>query len=228
MLNNMTKTFPICLLVGWHIVTMIASSTASAEIISDFSTGADGWWVVDINHKPLTNPPEIVATYPNTDWDGGCIWTGDFTGNATYFSAPAKFLGDQSTAFGTQFSYDMMVFGQIREHSIDLLLVGGEMTLIGDSGTPSLGPVWGTLEISLVGSSFVLNAVDGGPATDDNVRSVLANLTGLYILADHGPEYEYTYLDNVKLIPEPSTIAVLSSLGLCAIIGLGWRRRRKA
>jgi hypothetical protein len=212
------------------MVMAVWPSPVSAEIISNFSESSEGWTVVDIDPTPLTNPPTITDTYGAASWSGLYIYTGDRTGNATYFSAPAKFLGDQSTAFGTPFSYDMFVAGSTAEASIDLLLVGSEMTLIGDLRTPSSSLVWETFEIPLVGTSFALNAVGGDPATDDNVRAVLTDLTGLYILADHVPGYEDTYLDNVRLqsIPEPSTIAALSSLGLCGLFALRWRRRRKS
>ena len=133
-----------------------------------------------------------------------------------YFSARAKFLGDQSLAFGNTLSFDAKDIG-IGTSNLDdpeLILVGDGKTLYYLAGfDPSTA--WTHFEITLApDSDWHLNGFDGLMPTEANFASVLGSLDSMYLLGDWISGEDDSGLDNVEMIvPEPSTILLLG-LGL--------------
>ncbi len=71
-------------------------------IISDFSTNSDGW---QLTGDPTSTTPTYVASGGNT---GGFIHGVDASqGIDWYFSAPSKFLGNQSDSIGGSLKFDL-------------------------------------------------------------------------------------------------------------------------
>lgn len=117
-----------------------------------------------------------------------------------YFVAPAKYYGNASQLFGTRFIFDLKInrtFALIRGE--DVKLNGGGLALVqnfnsfpGSDWTPRLGSV------RLDGNSNWKVEETGAPATEDDMRAVLRNLTSIRIRGDFADgSGDITCLDNV-------------------------------
>jgi hypothetical protein len=214
-------------------VFLLASSLARASVISNFEVGSEGWTLADI-FQPIANPPTIIGggsvIYETAEGNpAGSIATADVSPNATFFMAPAKFLGDASSAFGTTFSYDMRLQTGVGQVGAAVMMVGGGLTLLGGAGNVPT-EAWETFGVDLIGASFNVNARTGPTATDAQLQQVLGSLTALYIQPDVNNGPEFAYLDNVVLkttvVPLPATLPLFGT----ALAGLGlarWRNRTK-
>jgi hypothetical protein len=193
--------------------------TARADVTSTFDTNGEGWSVVSFSDYSLntfavegTYAPTYVATGGNP---GGYILgtdpdDGDFT-----FSAPAKFLGNQSSTTGL--SYDMNYLDTVNFQTIDVILAGtnGEHLIWSN---PSFVPdtTWQTNTASFTPSASWHVAEGGALATAADFQAVLGSLTGIYIRAEYDQGgADDTGLDNVRLIPgvqapEPSSLALMA------------------
>jgi hypothetical protein len=204
-----------------------ASNVAlGSTISSNFDSGDEGWGGVSFSLPLNTNPPiqtgsSFVTYNPIGGNPGGFISSIDPDPDLLYFSAPAKFLGDQSAAFGNTLSFDAKDIGGVNDDP-ELILTGGGMTLYYLAGLdPSTA--WTHFEITLApDTTWHLNYL-GNLATisDKDFSSVLSSLDGMYLLGDWASGPDDSGLDNVELIPEPST-GLLFGLGL---VGLGLRKK---
>src|SRR5262249_7306754 len=120
-------------------------------------------------------------------------------GNTQYWMAPAKFLGNQSAAYGGSLSFDLTQTPINNPFSQeDVILVGGGMTLV--DNTPNIpGSTWTSYHVSLLETGWKLNNHAGPAATQAQMMTVLSSLTALYIRGEYqlGPDTEG--LDNVVL-----------------------------
>lgn len=93
------------LCVALLALSLLPINSAADAAQSTFDTNSEGWSVADWNNPDLTT---IVQTF-SVGWissggnPGGYINASDLGGNWFWFSAPAKFLGNKSAAFGTSF-----------------------------------------------------------------------------------------------------------------------------
>jgi alkaline phosphatase D len=196
-------------------VTILASST--------FDNDAEGWTTL--------NDARNFAWTASGGNPGGSIGAADMgTGETWYYVAPAKFLGDQSAAFGGTLSYEIRqaVTSSPFDNS-DVLLVGGGLTLSYEFDT-NPGTAWTPYAVDLVPSAGWRAGSRTGPEAEAaDFQTVLADLDALYIRGEYrnGASSDNSRLDNVFLaaapVPEPETIALLAAgLGL---VGLRLRRR---
>lgn len=210
---------PRRLLVIFAIV--VAASPARAEfIVSDFATGADGWTNVQLPY-PSAIPPTILGTYPPS-WTLGRISLQDpdgsgQSGNAQYWIAPDKFLGNRSAAYGDSLLYDIddvgTGFGSFTQE--DVILTSPTLTL-----TLQLAALPGatrtTVRVPLVESAWHRDNLAGPAPSQAEFKGVLSALTNLLIRAEYqlGPDTQHLY--RVALAPH-TTVATSSPVAPAAL-----------
>ncbi|MBS0497482.1 MAG: PEP-CTERM sorting domain-containing protein [Proteobacteria bacterium] len=224
-----TSLFIVCCLAILSDSATAANSLAS----STFDSDADGWTGLTTDGSPSWS---VIASglAPTHSADGvpaGSITLTDPDSQWTYFSAPGKFLGDQSAAFGGNLQFDSryVVAGTSYANEAEIVLKGAGLTLVYEI-TNSLPATWTHFDAALVAGGWrVTDTFSGAFATDAQLLAVLSNLNALWINAEHfTPVMEVIALDNVNLlaaVPEPENYAMLlAGLGM---FGLITRRRRK-
>jgi hypothetical protein len=188
----------------WILLTIVGllaglSCPSSAAISSTFDNDAEGWLVVQVQSGyglPVTGGavPRWSATYGLI---GGGIETEDWYAE-TFFSAPAKFLGDQSAALGTDLQFDIYISYTDNAAYPAVILHGAAKNLFYTMMSTPIG-VWTHRNIPLVGAGWKVNGWNGTTATDVDMQEVLSNLQGLYINAEWKSGPDLTYLDDVIL-----------------------------
>lgn len=141
------------------------------------------------------------------------------------FAAPARFLGDQSTA--PSISFDVVNDSSPPDTGFVTLVLrtSGEFLVFESGAVPSAtftnfaiplepGPGW---------SWFEDGHINGRAATAADFQLVMADLTALLIRGDWSAETDSSRLDNVYLVPEPGTAALL----MIGLIGIARVRRRR-
>lgn len=203
------------------LATLLLCGAAQAAT-STFDHDAEGWTAVGDSEGPL----EWSATGGKP---GGHVLIDDLTvGGFTYFIAPKAFLGNQSAAFGTALSFDLMQVYSGRPNQVnqpDVILQGGGLTLVYDTPTNPANGSWSSYAVPLQAGQWRLNSLTGALASDAQMRSVLSNLTALKIRAEYQSGSDVGHLDNVSMVPEPSA-SLLMAGGLLALVG--WPRRWRA
>jgi hypothetical protein len=204
------------------------------DIVSTFNTGDEGWRIVSFENLTTDNF-SIKATYTPTfnatgGNPGGFISTTDQDDGDFTFSAPAKFLGNVSTATGL--SYDLIYpVGPINYQPTDVILMGNGETLLWKSNPDIVpGPSWMGVSLDFVPSiDWHVSTSGGALATGSDFANVLANLTGLFIRGEYSTGLvEMPGLDNARLIgvsavPEPSSLVLLA----IAAVGVVTLRRSR-
>ena len=165
-------------------------------ILTGDAVGATGWggdFDLSADHASREGNP------------GGSIYGVDAAaGIDFFFQAPPRFLGDQSALYGTALEFDVRYTGGGDALNIsDVILVGGGVTLVIDSGVEPVPGVWTSYSIQLDESADwrVTNMVSGQVATPEDIRRVLRNLTSLRIRGEYAFGVETTYLDNLRIVP---------------------------
>ena len=220
-------------------VSVMLCETAEANIIasSTFNANSDGWLGVDLTY-PTSGPPYSVLNTQVPDYNatggnpGGYIQNSlDTPYPATfYWSAPSKFLGDVSGAYGGTLSFDLFdnpINNPYNQE--DIILTGGGKTVV-FALTSNPGVNWTPYSISLSEINWKLNTLTGSAATQADMLTVLGNLSSLYIRGEYQIAADTRGLDNVILngtaaVPEPSSLS-LALLGLSLIPMVAVYRRR--
>jgi hypothetical protein len=213
---------------------------ARGDIVSNFSTGDEGWKVVSFENLTTDNF-SIVATY-TPDFKltggnpGGYISTTDQDDGDLTFSAPAKFLGNASGATGL--SYDLIYpVGSINYQPTDVILMGNSETLLWKSSPDIVpGPSWMSVSLDFVPSlDWHVGTSNGTLATGADFSNVLGNLSGLFIRGEYTTGLmETPGLDNVRLagvsaaVPEPSALAMLAIASVTVVMFERSRQDRRA
>jgi gliding motility-associated-like protein len=149
---------------------------SQAQIISTFDIDRDGWTAID--SQTGANP-----TFQSTGGNpGGFIQVVDgVAGTATYYNAPAKFLGDRSTSYGAFLRFDLQVSVTPNSSTAGARLIGGGITLVKLlSVLPAVTPNWTSYSMRLdITENWRVGSTTGPVATEAQIRTVLASLTGL-------------------------------------------------
>jgi Laminin B (Domain IV)/PEP-CTERM motif len=213
------------LLLGMCVFTFDLTFARGGVIVSNFSTGDEGWKVVSFENLTTDNF-SVAAIYTPTfnltgGNPGGYISTTDQDNGDLTFSAPAKFLGDVSGATGL--SYDLIYpVGTINYQPTDVILMGNGETLLWKSNPDIMpGPSWMSVNLDFVPSTeWHVGTSNGALATAADFGNVLGNLSGLFIRGEYTTGLiETPGLDNVRLagvsaVPEPSTLALMAMAGV--------------
>jgi hypothetical protein len=215
--------------------------TASAGIIvSDFSSGLDGWILGD-------NDPASTLTYIASGGNpGGFIQFNDAAQGANdAFSAPAKFLGNDAGFVNGTLSFDLAHNTPAEDISTTPLVIidttGDSLSLIlGPPATSSSPFVWTNYNIALnttagflfdggTNTSNGFNLSGGTVATQNQINTVLSDVSLILVPADLHSGTELTGLDNFALspaVPEPASWGMLAG-GVVAVVALIRRRAGK-
>lgn len=204
---------------------------ASADVVSTFDANDEGWTILSFTNLSTDNfgiAGTYTAGYSATGGNpGGYIFNTDPDGGDATFSAPAAFLGNKLAALGTNFTYDLSHDGANNYTATDLIFVGnGGQRLLWQS-SPALAPgtPFITVTVSLAPSAqWHVNTSNGALATNTDFQNIFASLTAIYIRGEYTTGSETDRLDNVVLVPEPGSCALVA-LGAGALT-LAYRRRQ--
>lgn len=200
-----------------HAQTVLASS--------DFTTSNENWTLFTLGTSVVT---PALRTPELTDDDGNpinpfiYIAAGDLRSG---FSAPLRYLGDQSAAMGGQLRFRMQRESGLLFNDGLLVLEGAGFKLLG--GRLDLGGSsdWVGKVIDLEEGTFA-DFASGQPVTRGQIETVLRNLDAMQIIGSMTSALTTAVrLDDVQLlspVPEPAT-ALLWACGL-AVAGLKLRR----
>lgn len=222
----MATQHPLRIIAVLGAALTVASSplVAHATVSSTFDIDADGWSAVgDFVGAPVTWLPS------GGNPDGNIQIEDAVLGGVTYFVAPAKFLGDQSAAFGQTLSFDLKqhITGGIDQfNASDVILAGGGLTLVLDTSVNPAFDAWTHYSVSLAEGDWHVSTLGGAVASGAQIQAVLGNLGALHIRAEFQTGPDTDYLDNVVLaaVPEPATAA----LWLGGLVLLAWCARRSS
>lgn len=160
------------------------------------------------NTSPATATP--AATSFATDRATGGIW---------YWDAPATYHGDISAYYGGTLSFDLFqasTSSQINHE--DIFISGGGLTLAFDTAV-NPGTNWTSYEVSLSTlSPWQIGNLSGPAATEEQIMTVLADVTDLRIRGEYRNGSDSGGLDNVSLIPEPGFYGALFGLVAMALL----------
>lgn len=168
---------------------------------STFDADADGWTALDSN---TGSTPAYQAAGGNP---GGFIQVFDGVGGtATFYVAPAKFLGDKSAYYGGTLQFDLQVSVAPNSSTAGVRLSGGGITLVKlltpEFALPPVAPAWATYTFRLDESvAWRVTSTTGPLATAAQIQTVLTNLTELAINGEYSTAgADGGGLDNVSLI----------------------------
>jgi hypothetical protein len=217
----MSRRILSTLSLGICVFTLDLAS-ARGDIISDFSTGDEGWQVLSFGNLTTDNFATVATYRPTFNLTGGnpggYISTTDQDNGDLTFSAPAKFLGNVSGATGLR--YDLIYpVGAINYQPTDVILMGNGETLLWKSRPDIVpGPAWMSVNLDFIPSTeWHVGTSNGALATASDFGNVLGNLSGLFIRGEYTTGLTETPgLDNVRLVgvstpvPEPSALTMMA------------------
>jgi hypothetical protein len=213
---------------------LLISSIGRADVTSTFDSNSEGWQVADLpDSGPFNN---VVGNYP-VSWNasggnpGGFISATDPSGNNFFLGAPASFLGNQSSAYGRNLSYDLAYYNSAGivdwMPPEDVVLVGAGLTLVTSQGAaPTANWTWTHYEIPLLASGWHIGTGAGPAPSEADFKAVLANLTALDIRGEYHYGDDLTGLDNVRL-PNGSVPDGGATFGLLGLTVLAMRAVRR-
>jgi hypothetical protein len=167
------------------------SFAASADITSTFDSDAEGW---------STDKDAQNFRYESTGGNpGGFVAADDVVAGPYWrFAAPARYLGDRSASYGQSLSYDLRQLGTVGNVTDrpDVRITGGGLTIEYTFGVAP-GGNWTSFSVQIeAGAGWMLG---GAPATESEIRAVLADVTDLSIRGEYRVGADSAGLDNVRL-----------------------------
>ncbi len=148
----------------------------------------------------------------------GSARASDF-GSGSYFGfqAPASYLGDKSASYGGTLTFDIMTNNATTAGATqpDVLIQGGGLEINLDLPVPT-ADVWNQREVALdTSSDWRLNSLGGAAATEEQIQTVLSNVTLLRIRGEFSTmTSDVTHLDNVSFPDTPDCLADVNNDGM--------------
>lgn len=201
------------------------SANAFATISSTFDEGSEGWGTL--------NDAKDFAWDSGLGNAGGAIHAADLgLFSIWYFAGSQDYTGDLSSYYNGSITWDTLGIqgDQSLASRADVMIFGSSGLGIGIN-IPEM-PVrgeWVTRSVDLAfGDWFLVGSAPDGAliptlATEEQILSVLADVSGFYIQGEYTDGEDSTAIDNVfvtALVPSPGALATL------ALAGLAVRRRR--
>lgn len=202
-------------IVAWvSLVSFLPSLFATPLAVSTFDSDLEGWTVSGDGGGPYYS-----ATGGNP---GGCIYAVDKQQKVWwYFSAPAKFLGNKLPAYGQSLTFDLKPnAADPNDANVgDVVLEGAGLTLVYDYSQPIVNS-WNSYSLPLKPSFWRRDTPNGTPATEEDLKSVLANLQSLRIRGEYKTGADTCWLDNVVLhgVPDAASTHFLFFLALASLL----------
>lgn len=197
------------------LAILATSGIASASVMSDFETDADGWLGVNVSF-PSLDPLNTVAP----TWTGHTITVTEQGSGLFVLAAPSKFLGDQSINLGGIVSFQLSDTVADGVPYPSLLLRGNGTILYYETLAP--GTTLTDFVVSLTPTGWKNGT--GVQASQAEFDSVFSNLDVFAINADWKTGgTDLVELDNVMMlapVPEPTTLFVLG-------LGAAWIAKRR-
>lgn len=102
------------------------------------------------------------------------------------------------------------------------------MTIAFDTASNPANGAWTSYAVPLVATGWRLNGLSRVAVADTQFAAVMSNLIALNIRAEYRSGADTGKLDNVSLVPEPATYAMLAGGLLAVFIGAARSKRRSA
>ncbi|MFC2097564.1 laminin B domain-containing protein [Bacteroidota bacterium] len=170
----------------------LSSYSADDEIVSSFDDGDDGW--------TISGDAQGSSVEPQYNSELGFIYANDnATGGVWYFEAPAKYLGDMEAAYDGKIKFSLKVdLIDSQFDAEDVILEGNNLIIAFDTpNNPGLD--WTDYEVVISESAgWTINVINGTPATESQIRSVLSDLTRFRIRGEFRVGYDTGNLNNVE------------------------------
>jgi len=163
------------------------------HLVSAFDHDAQGWSISD---NGAVTSPDYASTGGNP---GGTISaTDDLLGVTWYFRAPSSYLVDASSCYGRTLRFDMKTTANDSPFDEpDVRLSGGGVTLVCDAG-PIPTTSWTSYAVTLDETAgWRHDSFQGAAASEQEIRAVLTQPSGLEIRGEHANWDDTGNLDNV-------------------------------
>ena len=213
----------------------VVGGVSQAGVLTGFDGSTNEGWAgltAFISNNSVSVSQSVPAVFSAVDGNpGGRISVADADSLDTMFAAPAAFLGNQSSAYGTTLGYDIFTDSPTTYIGPNVVLRGNGITLVYLPDTQvAAEDEWRSVLVALSpGAGWHLDGTAGAEPTEAQFQLVLADLTTLWISAEYtNGIVETSLLDNVRLgrvttnVPEPATLLLVAS----AVAALSLRRRR--
>lgn len=164
------------------------------KAFDDFVASAQGWTITgDVSAES----PAIYSGGGGNP-DGSISWV-DGGGSYWYFTAPAKYLGDDSAFYGGILRFDLKVTAiTMLGEAPDVLLTSDTLTLAYDC-TPDPTTSYTRYTVHLKETGWKVGTLSGAAATVAQFKQVLSKLTRLRIRGEFNVGSDTGHLDNVYL-----------------------------
>jgi hypothetical protein len=177
---------------------------AALPVISDFNAGTDDGWTVFGDVQGGSSKPAWLADAAEGAAHGHVEATDDVQGGVWYWSAPAKFLGNLSNAFGKGLSFELTQSALYSQFDApDIILESGATRLVYRLRYhPNV--TWTPYNVPLRdGANWHVGDLNGAAPDAAHFRDVMRLLTGLYIRGEFISGADTDALDNVAMGVDP-------------------------
>jgi hypothetical protein len=206
----MSRVTVCAAVVGVWVTAGAATSGALALPSSDFDDGTFQGWTT--NNTPHGDEPPFggnLTVQPVGGNPGGYLRAEDtvHAGGGLFIAGPAEFTGDLSAY--TELRFDEYLFpdsGSVA-HGIQPYLVGSEGTNYFQDRVDGPLEVWRTVSVPLDAGSWTLDPFSPVSSSFEDVLADCRVAFNMDVATSTNPHYE-SGIDNIRLIPEPTTLAL--------------------
>ncbi|SMC36900.1 laminin B domain-containing protein [Moheibacter sediminis] len=200
-MKNLSISFIVLFVINFNLLS-------AQNIVSTFDSDDEGWLVAG---DATSSMPQYNAEGGNPS---GYISADDTAaGGVWVWSAPAKFLGDRSSSFGKNLSFDLA------QSSMDSQFDDNDVLIVGENLTLALnllnnpGIEWTNYSVKLDTNEDwrITHYVWGDVATDEQIQEVLSNVLEIKIRGEYVSGPDVGSLDNVILESENMSISEASN-----------------